>query len=127
MKTFVVLFSLMCFENVIRILGFVQSWTYTIEKETEDGQEDNNYPSQEQLKEWSLKGPYAGCQTLVLMFMMIFNIISWANLKEVTAGRHTLHYFVATAILILYIPRKDWWPVMLEVKFLYTNMSVLIF
>ena len=72
-------------------------------------------------------GPGAFCQTLLCMIVMVLNNVIWIRQKKFSAGRHILHYFIAAALLILYMPRKDWWPVMTDDKYSYMIMDIFVF
>ena len=61
------------------------------------------------------------------MFSMNLNICLWRRRKTFSAFWHTIHYFVAAILLVLYIPRTDWWPVMNGPKYGYTNMNIFLY
>ena len=66
-------------------------------------------------------------QTSACMVLMILNSLLWSRRSKFSATWHTIHYFVAAALLIAYIPRKDLAPVMMGPKFAYTNMNMFLF
>ena len=61
------------------------------------------------------------------MTLWLINYVIWTRRKKFSAFWHTIHYFFAAALLILYIPRHDWWKVMQGPKYGYTNMNMFIF
>ena len=72
-------------------------------------------------------GPGLLCQTLLCMIFMILNNVIWVRRRRFSTAWHTLHYFVAAFILMLYLPRKNWWPAMTGIKYMYTAMNIFIF
>ena len=60
------------------------------------------------------------------MWLYIFNSIVWIKRKKFEVLWHTIHYFVAALILVLYIPRDDWWPVMSDLKYGLANLNILL-
>ena len=108
-----VLFSLMCVENIFRVLDFIYGWSNPIE-------------SEESIRLQQL-GPRAVGQVVMCFLVMLINNIMWLYRKGVTPGWHTLHYFVAAIALIMYMPRPEWWPVMTDQKYALTLLSIFVF
>lgn len=61
------------------------------------------------------------------MLAMIVNNVIWVRRQSFSAGRHTIHYLLAALVILLYLPRRAWWPAMTDVKFMYTAMNIFIF
>ena len=61
------------------------------------------------------------------MLVMVVNNTIWIKRRNFSALWHTIHYFIAAALLIAYIPRKDFAPTMQGPKYGYTNMNMFLF
>ena len=125
----------MSFENAWRAANFMEAWAYpVVENQRPD---DITFSSDYEVPESTKKndkllarmeaGPGLLCQSLICMLLMIVNNVIWVRRREFSGARHTVHYFIAAAVLILYLPRKAWWPAMNGVKFMATAMNVFIF
>ena len=66
-------------------------------------------------------------QTVLCMVLMIINNWFWVRRKSFLVCWHSTHYYFASAILLLYLPRMDLWPSMLQTKLQYTVINILIF
>lgn len=58
---------------------------------------------------------------------MAVNNVIWVRRTNFVAKWHCLHYFIAAALLVLYLPHKSWWPAMTNLKYLCTAGNILIF
>ena len=135
LKILTLVFTLMCIENVFRVADYIGAWSYPFVEETRPN--DLDFSSEYEVPDSPTKndklmmrkelGPGALGQTIVCMILMLVNNLIWVRRKSFSPVWHTLHYFIAVAILILYLPRKDWWPVMTGVKYMYTVMNIFIF
>mgnify|MGYP000963913246 CR=1 FL=1 len=69
---------------------------------------------QERAKQLALLNDLAGSmgQTVVCMALMIANSVLWCCRKKFSRVWHSVHFFVAVAVLIVYLPRRNWWPAM---------------
>ena len=70
-------------------------------------------------------GALIHCQ-LVFWLMLINNIV-WIKRSKFSTFWHSIHYFIAAGLLVLYLPRHDWYKVMTDPKFGYTNMNIFIY
>lgn len=66
-------------------------------------------------------------QTLFCLLAMVVNNAVWVCRKSFAAKWHVLHHFTASVILVLFLPRTNWWPAMTNIKFLYTVGNILLF
>ena len=66
-------------------------------------------------------------QSAVVMLLMVINNVIWIKRKTFSTFWHTLHYFFAAGLICLFIPRRDWWPCMMDPKFGYVNMNLFIY
>jgi len=131
---FTVVFAVMAIENTFRICDFIFGWSYPIPperpKELDFSSEyDVSWSSTKRAKYTSrkLNGPQAIAQTQICMWLMIVNNCVWIRRRQFSTVSHTCHYFIAALLLVLYIPRHDWFPVMQGPKFGYTNMNIFVF
>jgi len=131
---FTVFFSIMCFENSIRILDLMMGWQFPIPDERPTNLDfSSNYDVtfsplfRSKFLIQKEKGPYALAQTLTVMMCMILNNTLWIRRKSFSPTWHTIHYFLASIFLVMYIPRHDLWPVMQSSKYGYTNMNIFIY
>ena len=132
---FTLVFAAMSFENVWRAANFMEAWAYPV---VEDQRPDDiTFSSDYEVPESAKKndkllarmeaGPGLLCQSLICMLLMIVNNVVWVRRREFSGAWHTVHYFIAAAVLMLYLPRKAWWPAMNGVKFISTAMNIFIF
>jgi hypothetical protein len=131
---FTVFFSIMCFENSIRILDLMMGWQFPIPDERPTNLDfSSNYDVsfsplfRSKFLIQKEKGPYALAQTLTVMMCMILNNTLWIRRKSFSPTWHTIHYFLASIFLVMYIPRHNLWPVMQSSKYGYTNMNIFIY
>lgn len=134
LKIFTVCWSLMCIENTFRVLDFTMNWQFVIKPERPDdldfsSEYDITYSDKRRTKLTMRmdNGPGAIAQTQFCMVVMILNNLIWWKRGTFSAFWHTIHYFVASVVMVLYIPRLDWWPVMMGPKYGYTNMNIFIY
>mmetsp|Transcript_32995 Transcript_32995/g.43458 ORF Transcript_32995/g.43458 Transcript_32995/m.43458 type:complete len:176 (-) Transcript_32995:1437-1964(-) len=126
--------AMMAIENTFRVLDFVMEWQFQIDPkrppEIDFSSDYNIFYSEYRRKllvPRKLYGRGAIGQTQVCMWLMLINNYIWCKRKNFSASMHTIHYFIAAATLVLYIPRHDWWPVMMDPKYGYTNMNIFLF
>jgi len=134
-KIITIIFSIMCLENIFRAADWMMEWTEPIVEQVRP--KDLDFSSEYEVPDNPAKntkylgrmesGPGLLCQTLFCMLLMIINNLIWVRRSTFSSNRHTLHYFVASAILILYLPRRDWFPAMAGPKYCYTAMNLFIF
>lgn len=60
------------------------------------------------------------------MWLMLTNNVVWVRRANFSKVWHTLHYFFAASVLVLYIPRHDWYKTMQDLKYGYTNMNIFV-
>jgi len=116
---FTIFFSLIAFENAIRVLDFIMGWQDPIPPLRPDdlafSSEYDTTFSAGKRKKLTMRaelGPQAMAQSLSMMFAMILNNTVWIRRKNFSSTWHTVHYFLAATFLVLYLPRHDLWPVM---------------
>ena len=132
---FTVAFAIMSFENVFRAANFMEGWAYPVVEEQRP--DDLTFSSDYEVPESTKRndkllvrmeaGPGLVCQSLICMLVMIVNNVIWVRRRHFSSTWHTVHYFIAAAVVILYLPRKAWWPAMNGVKYLCTVSNILIF
>ena len=127
-------FSMMAIENAFRIADFTFSWQFPIDPlrpDDIDFSSDYNILYSEYrrglLVPRKALGPGALAHCLTALFLWLLNNIIWIRRRNFSAFWHTIHYFLAATLLVLYMPRHDWWKVMMDPKFAYTNMNVFIY
>ena len=116
---FTAIFTIMAFENIFRILDFRHEWQWPIQKKrNEDLDFDSNAdigetnPRYEKLTRRKNDANGAMFQNLACMLLMLINNLVWIKRDKFSPRWHTLHYFLAALILVLYIPRHDWFKTM---------------
>ena len=127
-------FTAMAIENAFRQADFLFEWSFPIDPERPDEYDfSSEYNIMYSLYRRKLLVPrkkYAKgaiAQTVLVMVLWLINNCIWMRRKKFSATWHTIHYFIAALLLILYIPRHDWYPVMMAPKYGYTNMNIFIY
>ena len=132
---FTIFFSMMAIENTFRITDFLLEWSFPIPYVRDEGLDFHS--SMEisgrararvpKLTQRQDEAPGALIQCQLCLWLMVINNLVWINRSKFSTFWHTLHYFVAASLLVLYIPRHDWYKVMQGPKFGYTNMNIFIY
>ena len=73
------------------------------------------------------EAPGALVQSQLCFWFMLINNILWIRRPKFSAFWHTVHYFMAASLLVLYLPRHDWYKCMMDAKYAYTNMNIFIY
>ena len=131
---FTIFFTMIAIENSFRVIDFWLGWQFPIPPERPNdvnfgSDYDVTFSAKKRLKLEKRRdyAPLALLQTAGCMVIMIVNNLIWMKRKKFSPTWHTFHYFVAAALLILYIPRLDFAPVMQGPKYGYTNMNMFLF
>lgn len=64
--------------------------------------------------------------SLICMPMIILNNVVWVRRRSFSAKWHTMHYFIASGLLVLLLPFVSWSRAMSDLKFTYTAMNILL-
>lgn len=133
-KIFLAFFALVCTENVFQAIAWTADWTEPTEEQssslalakvtTTANLEAMKQASKERMQS---AGPGLLCQSLFCLIAMTVNNVLWVRRGSFVYKWHILHYYSASALLVLYLPRKAWWPAMTGAKYLLTAMNIFIF
>ena len=132
---FTIFFCLMAVENTFRTMDWLFEWTWPIPYTRDDG---TDFHSSMDISAFArarvpkhgarkIEAPGALIQCQLCMWLMIINNLVWIKRSKFSSFWHTTHYFVAASLLLLYIPRHDWYRAMANPKFGYTNMNIFLY
>mgnify|MGYP000362626499 CR=1 FL=1 len=128
---FTVFYAMMAIELIFRLIDFM-AWIYHPPGRPEylnmDSRYDASYSASKRAKYDVRIGnaPYTMIQIIACLVLMLANSGIWLYNKKFSYTRHCIHYYVASALVLMFLPHPEFGATT-GVKFAFMTVSLFLF